>query len=89
MMRVIGLYRVNETGWRKLRNEGLHNLYSSSINIRFIKSKTQRWVEMREAEGQRQLGRPKRRCEDEVKTVLKQTGCEDVEWIQLDHDKIH
>jgi hypothetical protein len=30
--------------WRKLRNEELHNLYSSPSIIRIIKSKKMRWV---------------------------------------------
>jgi hypothetical protein len=31
-------------GWRKLHNEGLHNLYSSPSVIRIIKSGKMRWV---------------------------------------------
>jgi hypothetical protein len=31
-------------GWRKLHNEGLHNLYSSPSIIRMIKSRTMRWA---------------------------------------------
>jgi hypothetical protein len=31
-------------GWRKLRNEELHNLYSSSSIIRMIKSRRMRWA---------------------------------------------
>jgi hypothetical protein len=30
--------------WRKLHNEDLHNLYSSPIIIRMIKSRRMRWV---------------------------------------------
>jgi hypothetical protein len=30
-------------GWRKLHNEGLHNLYSSPSIIRMIKSRRMRW----------------------------------------------
>jgi hypothetical protein len=30
-------------GWRKLRNEELHNLYCSPIIIRIIKSRRMRW----------------------------------------------
>jgi hypothetical protein len=29
--------------WRKLHNEGLHNLYSSSSIIRMIQSRRMRW----------------------------------------------
>jgi hypothetical protein len=31
-------------GWRKLHNEKLHNLYSSSSIIRIIKSRRMRWA---------------------------------------------
>jgi hypothetical protein len=31
-------------GWRKLYNEELHNLYSSSSIIRIIKSRRMRWA---------------------------------------------
>jgi hypothetical protein len=31
-------------GWRKLNNEELHNLYSSNIVIRMIKSREIRWA---------------------------------------------
>jgi hypothetical protein len=31
-------------GWRKLHNEELHNLYSSSSIIRMIKSERMRWT---------------------------------------------
>jgi hypothetical protein len=31
-------------GWRKLHNEELHNLYSSSSTVRMIKSRRMRWT---------------------------------------------
>jgi hypothetical protein len=31
-------------GWRKLHNEELHNLYSSSSIMRMIKSRRMRWA---------------------------------------------
>jgi hypothetical protein len=31
-------------GWRKLRNEELHNLYRSPIIIRIIRSRRMRWA---------------------------------------------
>jgi hypothetical protein len=31
-------------GWRKLHNEGLHNLYASPSIIRMIKSRRMRWA---------------------------------------------
>jgi hypothetical protein len=63
-------------GWRKLYNEELHNLYSSTSIIRMIKSRRMRWAGhvarmgekrnvyrlfVRKPEGKRPLGRPRRR----------------------------
>jgi hypothetical protein len=43
--RIFGLKRDEVTGeWRKLRNEELHDLYSSPSIIRIIKSKRMRWA---------------------------------------------
>jgi hypothetical protein len=40
LRRIFGPKRVEETGeWRKLHNEGLHDLYSSANIVRVIKSK--------------------------------------------------
>jgi hypothetical protein len=65
--------------WRKLHNEELHNLYSSSNIIKQIKSRRMRWAghvaRMREdrkvykvlvgkSELKSPLGRPRRRWED-------------------------
>jgi hypothetical protein len=33
-----------EGGWRKLHNEGLHNMYSSLSIIRMIKTRRIRWA---------------------------------------------
>jgi hypothetical protein len=72
-------------GCRKLRNEELHNLYSSPSIIRTIKSRRMRWAghvarmgEKRNVyrllvgkpEGKRRLGRPKRRWIDNIKMDL-------------------
>jgi hypothetical protein len=61
-------------GWRKLHNEELHDLYSSSNIIRIIKSRRMRWAGhvarmgekrsacgflVRKLEGKRLLGRPR------------------------------
>jgi hypothetical protein len=76
-------------GWRKLHNEELHNLYSSPSIIRMIKSSRVRWAghvarigEKRNAcrilvgmpEGNRLLGRPRRRWVDNIKMHLRQDG---------------
>jgi hypothetical protein len=43
--RIFGSKRDGVTGgWRKLYNEELHNLYSSSSIIRIIKSRRMRWA---------------------------------------------
>jgi hypothetical protein len=70
--------RDKMTGWRKLHNEKFHRLYSSSNNIRMIKSRKMRGRacsmhgEMRHAykiligkpEGKRPLGSPRHMWED-------------------------
>jgi hypothetical protein len=44
LRRIFGLKRDGETrGWRKLHDEELHNLYSSSSIIRIVKSRRMRW----------------------------------------------
>jgi hypothetical protein len=67
--------------WRRLHNEELHNLYTSSHIIRVIKSRRMRWTGhvarmggMRcnllvgKRERKRPLGRPRRRWEDNIRT---------------------
>jgi len=38
-------------------------------------------------EGERQLGRPRLRCEDNIKMNLQEVGCGDMHWIELAQDK--
>ena len=38
-------------------------------------------------EGKRPLGRPGRRCKDNIKMELKVVGCEGVDWIELAQDR--
>jgi len=82
LRRIFGPKRNKVSGeWRKLHKEDLNDLYSSSNIVRVIKSRI-RWVEhvarMREKtgvyrilvgkrEGQRPMGRPRRRWEDNIK----------------------
>jgi len=81
-MRILEPKRGEVTGeWRKLHNEGLNDLYSSTSIVRVIKSRRMRWVghvarmgEKRgvysvlvgKPEGKRPFGRPRRRCEDKI-----------------------
>jgi hypothetical protein len=44
LRRIFGSKRQEVVGgWRRLHNEGLHNLYGS-LNIRVIKSSRKRWA---------------------------------------------
>jgi hypothetical protein len=90
LRRIFGPKRDEVTGgWRKLHNEELHNLYSSSSIIRMIKSRRMRsaghvarmW-EKRNAyrilvgnpEGKSPLGIPRRRWVDNIKVDLREIG---------------
>jgi hypothetical protein len=85
-----------------LHDVELHNLYSQSDIIRQIKSRRMRWaghvarmgegrkvyrVLVGKPEGQRQLGRPRRRWEDGIKMDLEEIGLRGVEWIHLAEDR--
>ena len=43
------------------------------------------WVE--EREGNRPLGRPRRKWEDNIKMDLQDMGCGGMKWIELAHDR--
>jgi hypothetical protein len=81
LRRIFGPKRDEVTGeWRKLHNEELNDLYSSSNNVRVMKSRM-RWaghvacmgktrgvyrVLVGKPEGKKTLGRPRRRQEDNI-----------------------
>jgi hypothetical protein len=101
--RIFGPKRDEVTGgWRKLHNEELHCLYSSSSIFRVIKARRMRWAghvgrmgEVRGAynilvgrpEGRRPLGGPRRRWDDNIKMDLREIGFGDVDWIHLAQDR--
>jgi hypothetical protein len=89
LRRIFGPKREEDGSWRKLHNDELHSLYSSSNVVRVIKSRRMRWVghvaRMEEGkgvsrvlvgkpEGKKSLGRARRRLEDNIKLDLRETG---------------
>ena len=42
---------------------------------------------MGKPEGKRQLGRPRRRWEDNIKMDLPEVGCRGMDWIELAQDR--
>jgi hypothetical protein len=103
LRRIFEPKRDEVTGeWRRLHNEELRDLYSSPSIIRIIKSrrirsaghvarmgekrKTYRLL-VRKPEGNRPLGRPRRRWVDNIKRDFGEVGWCDVDWIGLAKDR--
>jgi hypothetical protein len=102
LSRIFGPKTDEVTGeWRKLRNEELHDLYSSPSITRIMKARSLRWMwlvarmgEKRNVyrllvgkpEGRRLQGRPRRRWLDNIKMNLVEVGWGDVDWISLAQD---
>jgi hypothetical protein len=76
LRKIFGPKREEDGSWRKLHNDELHSLYSSTNIVRVIKSRRMRWaghvacmgegrvvysVFVGRTEGKRPLGRPRRR----------------------------
>jgi hypothetical protein len=103
LSRILGPKRDEVTAeWRKLHNEVLRDLYSSSSIIRIMKSRRMRWAghvarmgEKRYAyrllvgkpEGRRPLGRPRHKWVDIIKIDLGEVECGDVDCIGLGQDR--
>ena len=84
--------------WRRLHNEQPYVLYSSANIIRVIRSRRLRWagrvarmgarrgayeVLVGKLEGRTPLGKPKRRCENNIKMDLRDVGWGGMDWIDL------
>jgi hypothetical protein len=99
LRRIFGPKREEVTGeWRKLRNEELHDLYSSPSIIRIIKVMRMRWVGhvarrnayrllVGKPEGRWPLGRPRLRWLNNIRIDLVEVGWGDVDWIGLAQDR--
>ena len=87
--------------WRKIHNEEPDDLYSL-LNVARVKKSRMRWaghvarmgenrgvyrVLVRKPEGNRPLGRPRRRWEDNNKMDLQEVGCGSMDWIELAEDR--
>ena len=88
--------------WRRLHNEELHSLYRSPNKIRGIKSRRLRWAghvaRMEEGRsafkiltgtptGKSPLGRPRRRCEGNIRMDLEEIGINAGNWVHSAQDR--
>jgi hypothetical protein len=103
LRRIFGPKSYEVTGkWRKLHDEKLRDLYSSSSIIRTIKSRRMRWMGhvarmklkrnafrllVGKPEGKRTLGRQRRRRVNNIRMDLGEVGWGDVDWIGLARDR--
>jgi hypothetical protein len=98
LRRVFGPKREKDGSWRKLHNDELHSLYSSSNIVMIIRSRRMRWaghvarmgegrgvyrVLVGRLEGMIPLGRLRCRWEDNIKLDLRKIGIDGTNWIRL------
>jgi hypothetical protein len=88
-------------GWRKLHNEELHKLYSPLSIIRLIKSRRMRLgracstngetnayrIMVVKPDGNRPLGRSRRRWVDNIKMNLRELEWDGMDWIDPAQDR--
>jgi hypothetical protein len=93
------LRRRDEDGsWRKLRNDELHNLYSSPNIVRVIKSRSTSWAGDVARMGRGVVftgfllggpkGRPRPRWEDNINMDLREIGIDVAKRTQLAQDRV-
>ena len=96
LLALLGAHHIFHVG--RIR---VNDLYCSPIIVRVIKSKNMRWTGhvvlmgrgeaysmlVGKDEGKRQLGRPRRRWEDNIKMDLQKVGCGGMDWIELAQDR--
>ena len=85
-----------------MHKEELNDLYSSPNIVRVIKWRRMRWaghvarmgeergvyrILVEKLEGNRSLGRPRRRWVDNIRMDLKEVGCGYMDWIGLAQDR--
>ena len=103
LRRIFGPRRDEITGkWRRLHNEVLNDLYSSTNIVRVIKSRRMRWaghvarmgeergvygILVGKPEGRRPPGRPRPRWVDNIMMDLQEVGCGYMVWIGLVQDR--
>jgi hypothetical protein len=96
LRKIFGPRRDEDGSWRKLHNDELHSLYSSSNIVRMMKSRRLRWpghvasrgegrcvyrVSAGRPEGKRPVGKPRHRWEDNIKMDLREIGIDGSNWI--------
>jgi hypothetical protein len=103
LRKIFGPKREEDGSWIKLHNDELHSLYSSPNIVRVMKSRRMKWaghvarmgegrgvyrVLVGRSEGNRPLGRSRRRWEDNIKLNLKEIRIDGAKWIQLAQDRV-
>jgi len=88
---------------RRLHNEELYGLYDSPDVVKIMKSRRLRWeghvdrmgeirrlysILVGRPDGRRPLGRPRRRCKDNIRRDLREVDVRDENWLDIAQDRI-